>query len=174
MEFGDAVGHRQHQRRAHHLIEPVQLHLVEGPVLLVGGGLLRHHAALADAVQTCQQIADRLVAEAVILGVAHQKIADLQVSLEILIAFERYEAEGEDELEAHLQLAERAALVEQRFDGVFDGILLLTERASHQRVDRLFQDGHDLEKEAARAILLVQSLQYFIFLVCGHKCIGSS
>jgi hypothetical protein len=57
-------------------------------------------------MQALEQIADRLVAEAVILGVAHQKIADLQVSLEILIALERDEAEGEDELEAHLQLAE--------------------------------------------------------------------
>jgi hypothetical protein len=39
-------------------------------------------------MQALEQIADRLVAEAVILGVAHQKIADLQVSLEILIALE--------------------------------------------------------------------------------------
>ena len=83
------------------------------------------------------------------------------------------EAEGEDELEAHLQLAEGAALVEQGFDGVFDGILLLAERAPHQGVDRLFQDGHNLEKEAAGAILLVQSLQYIIFLVCGHRCLRS-
>ena len=149
------------------------MHLVEGPVFLVGRGILRHHAGLIDGIQAFEQIADRLVAEAVILGIAHQKIADLQVGLEILIALEGDEAEGEDELEAHLQLAEGAALVEQGFDGVFDGILLLTKGSPHQGVDRLFQDGHDLEKEAAGAILLVQSLQYFIFLVCGHKCFGS-
>jgi hypothetical protein len=43
----------------------------------------------ADGIQALEQIADRLVAEAVILGVAYQKIADLQVRLEILIALER-------------------------------------------------------------------------------------
>ena len=57
-------------------------------------------------MEASQQIPDRLVAEAVILGIAHQKIADLQVGLEIPIALEGDEAEGEDELEAHLQLAE--------------------------------------------------------------------
>ena len=72
---------------------------------------------------------------------------------------------GEDELEAHLQLAEGAALVEQGFDGVFDGILLLTKGSPHQGVDpassRMVTTSR---KKPPRAILpLVQSLQYFIF-----------
>ena len=38
MELGDTVGHRQHQGRAHHLIEPVELHLVEGQSSSLAGG----------------------------------------------------------------------------------------------------------------------------------------
>ena len=49
---------------------------------------------LLDGIQALEQIPDQLVAEAVNPWVAYQKVADLQVRLEIPIALEGDEAEG--------------------------------------------------------------------------------
>lgn len=92
-----------------------------------------------DAVQLTQRPKNFIIREGIFAAVMVQLFTQRHLQLRIFILMTANHAQPIDKLEPDRKIAQRAATVQQRFDGVFHRIIVFAEHLKHQNIDRLGQ-----------------------------------